>query len=554
MGGGSSSCSSHPFHPDTSNVCTNDDIGEGDTTGYEIPGFCAPAGPGGEDSRKDYCSRIGDDEWEAEGSGEGSICEYNTCCSHCEMTKTCCKGCCPVVGAKAKCRRKAYRGNSFQCCFRDMAFNQNNKYCFDSNSENRTCPPDSRNITNIKCQGEMFNYCTGKDIPNDDEAWFKRWDKNESQNCFYPVGRNLFGNPNLADITQLEPINPALFTDAGGFRWTRALLLEVFNEYRRRGYNIGALPGFPGFNEFQEVLFSICSTVPGLCEQSLESLCSDETVESLLLKPEGVKWCGCFLPDEQYAEDVNEFQIEKQCTPICARQGNIPVPDAPGTGTITCNQDVCLINDVTFNLIDSQIEGEINFSQFCGGCSKTSGTQKATADNVGNDAIATNVPSVKTSSCRCIISGVNIDTANSNIGGDINLSQTCGATQCFRDNPDFGKNNLPAQIEVPCDAPADFDPLEQEMQKQEEAEQEQQRMNIIIAIIVLVVIVFVLLIFFLSGLGGNTKHHELNTKPKVQHIAGTHISSPLHNQIGSKAFSTPVKYSGVGNAGSILNR
>ena len=548
MGGGTSKCKTHPFHPDTSNICTNDGIGDGDTKGYEIPGFCAPAGPAGESKRKDYCSRIGGDEWEAEGSGEGKICEYNTCCSHCEMTKTCCKGCCPVFGAKAKCKRKAYRGDDFECCFRDMAFNRNNEFCFESNSKNRTCNPNARNIINSKCQDEMTDFCTGKDIPNDDQAWFKRWDKNESKNCFYPIGRNLFGNPSLADITSLEPINPAFFINADGFRWTRELLLEVFDEYRRRDYNIAALPGFPGFNEFQETLFSICSTVPGLCEQSLESVCSNSTIESLQLKPELLKWCGCFLPDEEYAEDVNEFQIDKQCTPVCARQGNILVPDAPGTGTIPCSQDVCLINDVTFNLVDTQIEGEINFSQFCGGCAKTSGTQKAVAENVGNDSISSNLSSVKTSSCRCIISGVNIDTANSNIGGNISLSQNCGATQCFRANPAFGKNNLPAQIEVPCDAPADFDPItEQEMQKMQEEEQAKQQRNIIIAIVVLVVIVFILLIFFLSGLGGKTTPHELKTKPKTTpQLEG--------NQIGFKSFISPVKYSGTGNAGSILNR
>lgn len=547
-----SHCSKEGETPDTSNVCSSAED-PGDNT-HEIPGFCAPINFfSGKPKREEYCGKIGDDEWEYDS--QGGTCNYNDCHIPNGYHSGCCKGCCGVLGRGVVCRRKAYKGNDVDCCFRDMAWNKQKRFCFQSNNEKRTCKPSSRNITSTSCQDSVEDFCVGEDLSDDDTSWFKRWtpDGEDGKSCLYALNRNLFGNPNTPGLTSGVPLDPALYNNAEGFQWSRELMVKVFNKYRQQGFIIGALPGFNGYDDFQTTIFSLCSTTPGLCEEGLKLVCSGQTTETLLLNPELVPWCGCYMSDDEYQQYVTEFQVTKECTPICARQGVIPVASASGAGTIPCTQDVCVIDDVTISLSNTDVGGDINFSQFCGGCSGSAHGMATSSSNNGNTNINIQKRKASSTSCECFITNTNIDTASSMIGGDIDLNQTCGKSTCYRENPDFGKNNLPKQIEVPCNASNDFNPLAQEEAKEQEEEDKQFKRNLVIWLVVIGIVVIILIIVLLANLGGNYAPAIIpRYRPPVPWATKEQIGSM---SIFNKRGLTPntSKYVSRSN-GSILNR
>lgn len=116
--------------------------------------------------------------------------------------------------------------------------------------------------------------------------------------------------------------------------------------------------------------------------------------------------CGCHLPASQYAEWSNLGINEKgsECDPLCL------LPSVVGQFVngvqVPCNQNICIIDNITVDLINSQVSGGINFSSVCGNCSGTSGN------------------------CRCIFSNINVLQNNSTVSGGINFSQNCGGN-CF---------------------------------------------------------------------------------------------------------------------------
>jgi hypothetical protein len=439
--------------PDTTNICTPGSIGD-ISNQHLVPGFCTIHSSGGDQNRAQYCEMIGDSEWGNPINGSLGSCCYDNTTKVNQRTCGICGGVLGVQGSTLTCQRLSYKGDPQTCCFRDLAVNNENEYCFESNQLQRTCEPQLRNITNSvppqgqdasqSCQGLLFDFCTGEGI--DDNTWFTdgRWAALDlvppgTESCVYALKRNLFGNlwndsaVNFftGNTTEDGPVPPNLFDSAEGLQWSKLLMNEVFNKYTSEGYRIGALPGFPGYHPFQNTLFEICQKVPGICELPLENICANESIESLKTQPQMVPWCGCYLPDDEYSTYVDQYQINKQCTPVCARGGNIGLVQADGIHPLTCDETLCIIDNVNIDLTNTTLSGDINFNQFCGAC------------NGG--------------SCTCIISDVNIDTANSEIGGGINLQNNCGTTQCVRTNPDPGGS--PGTLPVPCDAPNNFNPF-----------------------------------------------------------------------------------------------
>ena len=516
--------------PDTSNVCTNDNIGVGDTIGYELPHFCTLDGAGGNDKRHEYCDRIGGGgEWEFER--KGGHCTYDDCGAVKEFKTGCCGACCGIRGEKVICKRKAYLGNPAICCFRDKEWrgriaDPDDLLCFETDAREQTCLPDNRNITNSSCRDSVFEYCIGGDLDKNDPSWLKRWAPfkgpiiDGNPNCVYAVNRNLFIDPNVANVLNAIQPNPKDFRSSSGFIWSRELLEKVFEKYAEQGFIIGTLPGFPGYNTFQDgVLQPICTSVPGICQQGLFATCSNSTTDELVRNPEQVPWCGCYMPQDQYQRYVDEFQVNRECTPICARQGSIPLVSANGIQPLQCNQSVCIIDDVTIALEKTNVGGNITFAQFCGGCSAPISGVNGVAGGLSPLSDPTGSLGRSSSACLCIITNDTIAAASSQIAG-INLTDVCGSARCFKNNPDPG-DGQPNRIEIPCDSANNFNPFANRKANQDKdaAEKNFERW-VIIVIVIIVVFVIILFMVYLAGIGRDTSkkiitRHAIRPQPTI---------------------------------------
>ncbi|MBL4662028.1 MAG: hypothetical protein JKY22_00305 [Flavobacteriaceae bacterium] len=415
-------CKSYP-EPDTSNICTKDSIGSGDTTDHTLKHFCAPINGvlGGEDIRREYCGRIGSGEWEYQG--EGGSCNYNDCNKYQDVDSGCCSGCCGISGRKVLCKRKSYLGDPLSCCLKDYAFDENDSKCF---NEGKTCFPENRDITSSQCDELVQDYCTGVDLDEDDTSWIDRW--GNGSKCIYSLNRNLFGSSGVnVNITSGGYISPVFFNSVSGFESSSKLIDKTFKKYASQGFEVGTLPGLSGYNEFQNILFKICESSPGICQTGLNNLCVTKTTEDLTRNVELIPWCGCYMPNGEYLKYIDTFQINKECTPICARTGNIKLVDGDGITPVECSNDICVIDNVSIEISNSEV-GDISFSQMCGGCSGSNVNHKEGERNLGS------------ATCSCVISDLDINASNSSIGG-INLSQYCGKkTKCYSDD-----------VEIDCD-------------------------------------------------------------------------------------------------------
>lgn len=82
-----------------------------------ISGFCA--GTADTNVRRDYCSKVGNLEWEYKSSGES--CHYSDCNKGYAQKTGCCGGCCGIVGKGVVCKRTKFTGNAISCCLNDYS-------------------------------------------------------------------------------------------------------------------------------------------------------------------------------------------------------------------------------------------------------------------------------------------------------------------------------------------------------------------------------------------------------------------------------------------------
>lgn len=462
--------------PDASNSCN----GMGDTV--DLGGFCTLAGPAGESYRITWCEKKGSvGEWGLDPNGEGSTCTYNDCTKYTRMADpVCCigaSGCCSIVGTGALCKRAAFNGDPVQCCLNDNACSSDSNSCWsDGASQRKTCDPSVRNVTSSTCQDNLLTYCSGADLtdPND-SSWINRWidptGKPLPRGCYYALQRNIYS-------TQQSPCNipPLPITtctaaqgpfSASGLAWAQQLLQRTLVKYSINGFTIGSLPGTSGYSPFQDFLYNnVCCPYPVLCQEGLNSVCARYTTQRLALNPTAITWCGCHLPAGEYSKYVNNYQINKECTPMCNKAGVIPLTDANNI-PIACNQGICLIDNVTINLLQSSVTGGINISQVCANC-QSSG------------------------SCSCIIENSSFTAANSSLGTNIDLSQTCTSSICTRTGTDA--DGKPASVNVPCDASSDYNPLAAQEAALREAKRRRDIEMIAIILIVIIILAVALLI------------------------------------------------------------
>lgn len=435
----------HHDDPDTTNRCG---ISVGDS--YDMRHFCTYLGPAGDGYRSQYCRKMSSGgEW-GDPRQVNDGCSYNDCDPYQDFGFGCCKGCCGIIGGGVLCRRLSFTGDPVLCCLNDMACtavdpNTNPSQCYSDPGMQHTCAdgkngqPNHRSIVSDGCKDVLFEYCTGTlntDNPNTTN-WLDRWTNGVCPNI---LARNMFqtGGPNhcfsppvpIPGICNLPPPYPI---DSEGFFWGQRLISAAMNKYQTQGFSIGTLPGFPGYHPWQDLLYSdVCCPYPGLCQDGLNRVCATKTSQRISLNPAEAQWCGCHLPEGEYQNYSARFNIPPECTPMCNRAGTIPIVGI-NAEPINCRQNICMIDDVTVNLVNAQIGGGLNFNQICGNCE---GAQ-----------------------CSCIVSNTTVDIFNSIIGGNVvPISQGCGSFTCSQTNPG---NTGPATITVPCGGTGPFNPYAQ---------------------------------------------------------------------------------------------
>ena len=366
---------------------------------------------------------------------------------------------------EGSCQRVKFTGNPTLCCMNDLlcvnpnctpgrndALCNNPPQCYSDAQHYNTCAYEFRATNSDTCRTLISPYCSGNtadDIANPESTvWMDRWTNPSppQQTCPFAIYRNMFNVPrsgalvceNFPPLPTIKNVcnfnannNSSTYpVESRGYFWAQQLISDAIERYTSQGFVIGALPGDVGYNPWQDMLYdTICCPYPGLCQPALTQVCALATTQRLALNPSLNKWCGCHLPQGEYQDYSVKYNVPPECTPMCNRASAVPLTGLDGL-PIQCQQNICIIDNVTLNLINSEIGGGVNFNNLCGSCANTF--------------------------CSCIISDTTIDITNSIIGGNvIPITQICGQLTCSKTNPG---NTGPADITVPCDAPSTYNP------------------------------------------------------------------------------------------------
>lgn len=460
MGNCNPACSS----PDTSNVCNV----MGDV--YSIPNYC---GPNDSSVRQPWCSALGaEGEWKDDGEDFSVVCYFNSRAPGQTCPGTCIQDGAPsMAGGGAKCKRVKFTGDPGPCCLNDYVCNGTNSNCFSDVAERNTCDPKYRDSTSPSCQEAVFSYCTGEG-DNSDE-WMKRWTQGK---CQVALVRNLYNkyNDNGVPSCIVPPSRvPGAPCNSGqgnfvaeGYFWGQSLLQGVLEKYESQGYVLGAAPNEPGYNPFQNYLYeNVCCSFPALCSGGLRSACRNKTLEQLSTNPSLSNWCGCYLQPAAYQDIVTKYGVEIPCVATCNRGTSIPLTGVAGT-PVSCDQNVCLIDDVAINLIKNTGTPNVNFTQLCGGC--------------------------KPGECNCTLGNSNVTLINDVLqGANIDYRNLCGSLSCTQDNDStYG----PSTLSAPCSVDA-FTAVEAEISKNANREREKRSWWIIFAFVLFILVLCFL--FFL---------------------------------------------------------
>lgn len=474
------SCTNGP-EPDTANVCTESEDFPG--TSHQIPHFCSYTIGGqnlaiGDKYRREYCGRLGSaGEWEYSSIPLLQPCGVNPDTNVTGATPT---ALCTVPGGGVICERQQYNGDVYKCCLNDYNCNQERSNCFTGADNKNTCAPANRSIVSNDCQENLLLYCSGT-TPDDPKPnttgsieWFNRWtNPGPDQSCLYAVLRNTYNTiPN--DCQLPNPIPPNAPKNAEGYFWSQSLLNAVIANYTANGYILGSLPGTSTYHPFQDYLYeNVCLPFPGLCQNGLRNTCAIYDAQRISFNPSLANWCGCYLPAEEYQSYSVKYNISPQCTPTCNRLGTIPIVGINGD-PVLCEQDICLIDNISLNIVNSQIQGGIDIAQVCGNC----GPQN-------NNGVS--------GQCSCVIDNNNVDIINSVIGGNLSLSENCGTITCNQSNPSGVGPNV---INVPCSAGNGYNPFTQFEAESAAAEKKADTISVIWTLIIFVLALIIIYIIF----------------------------------------------------------
>lgn len=166
----------------------------------------------------------------------------------------------------------------------------------------------------------------------------------------------------------------------------------------------GKKPPVPKKDPMIKTFANKCSENIGLCDVYLDRVCKNVTSKDLNNDPDLSRLCGCFMQDKEYAmPGIIPVECNGKCG-INAVIGGVTRSQynskTNSVDPLLCKQSTCVIDDVSINLANSNLDGKISFNQLCGGC--PSGT------------------------CTCVFSNIDINSVNSKIDGNINFEQSCG--------------------------------------------------------------------------------------------------------------------------------
>ena len=326
-----------------------------------------------------------------------------------DHSTACCNGACSIIGSGLRCSRQNFLGDATVCCFNDYNCNQNDEdSCFQTPARQRTCDPAFRNLNSNQCRTTIKDYCTGDALFPSQSDWLEMWLEDsyveinsfmavenitvvsdrfnpaentsirgqkypgrQKQPCLRAIARAVTPNSSVCSWEDLQGIGVIQGNiNSSGFLWSKEIVDSVYNRFVREngGIFIGGLntDGYGRNSGFYNVLWDICNKIPGLCVDILPKICQDYTPETLVNTPGALPWCSCWMPDTSY-EKYEKFGIQRECSPLCNRPGVLPYLDN-NFMTKVCVQSVCMMDDITVGLINTQFKNGVNFNQICGSC------------------------------------------------------------------------------------------------------------------------------------------------------------------------------------------
>lgn len=334
-----------------------------------------------------------------------------------------------------------------------------------------------------ECTQVMALYCSNNDEGVNGQTYTEKWQGDElTSPCRQFVALNL-GNP-----VQYVPVVDA---------YVRRYLLTERKAitYKQQGSDI--------YDPAIDDVVKVCQTYVGSCDNLLSTVCRGFTRQELSGNPNSAKLCGCFLSDEEFAKEGGVFGVSRECASTCIIQSAVkPRDPANPTSFLRCKQSICIIDDVTINILGKSNTGNISFNQACGSCGDSG-------------------------SCVCAISDVSITAVESTIK-DTSFSQQCGGVskiRCFKKDI----NGVPQS--VPCD---NLDPNAVKTTQTTSVTSARLRNILLISIGVIIAVIIIVIIILIAR----------RNKPMVYRPSTTIVAAPppmyyppLYNDsYGSSAF------------------
>lgn len=349
--------------------------------------------------------------------------------------------------------------------------------CWQTVRGRRTCDPAYRDLGDTPCRDVVADFCKGNILIEGQEGWEQAWLKDASINinagdtlggadtgrqmvapCFYSIIRSMTQKCVTESTVSAADLDPNII-DPDGFKWSKDVFEGMFQNYiKDHGSPVGAINSDGDISSgMHDVIWEICNVSPGLCESSLKTICSGYTPDDVANDPAVAKWCGCYLSDSAYEKYIDLFQMNKECTPLCARNGNIPLVNSQGEIQY-CQENVCLIDDVAVKMIETQ--GLLTFGNVCQSCgsssvitnndSSSTDTSSSTTNESVDDKFLSSKSKTETTKtvnkknygssktgvdinrCNCMVNNVDITTLDSSIKNGLNLINNCGQLSCFK--------------------------------------------------------------------------------------------------------------------------
>jgi hypothetical protein len=178
-----------------------------------------------------------------------------------------------------------------------------------------------------------------------------------------------------------------------------------------------------GYKPFVDLLLDACKSMPGVCEPVQSYMCNQCNRDQITSSNAFLTFCGCnsnpALTNNTFYNSTMSY-FDPACDPLCTNSKSIQNVNTTTGITDQCNANVCVIDNVSINAVDTTFGQLPSFTQVCPAC----------ADGTGN--------------CVCIINA-NFNNISSIAGYDGNpindyprFLQVCPNAQCFATDPTTG--------------------------------------------------------------------------------------------------------------------